>query len=190
MNKPPFEEIYEQYYDDVWRFQLHASADVTSALELTSQTFYRAFHAWPRFEPEAPVKSWLFKIAVNEWKRELRRRKLSRLIPLSLSLEAAESDIALEQTEIESASVEVERNESYLQLHRALMRLPQKYGTPIILRYFEHMSINEVAATLERPVGTVKSLIHRGLAKLQEDQGLREAYGEPIIEVSQLTAES
>jgi DNA-directed RNA polymerase specialized sigma24 family protein len=59
-----------------------------------------------------------------------------------------------------------------------------------VLRYFEHLSINEVAAILGRPVGTVKSLIHRGLAKLQEDQGLREAYGESIIEVSQLTMES
>jgi RNA polymerase sigma-70 factor (ECF subfamily) len=188
--KPAFGDIYEQYYDDVWRFQLHAAADVNTALELTSQTFFRACRAWPRFEPNAPVKSWLFRIAVNEWRRELRRRKLVRLIPLSDFLGTDASDIALDQTEIESVSEEIERNESYLQLHRALMRLPQKYHTVIVLRYFEHLQINEVAAILGRPVGTVKSLIHRGLAKLQEDQGLREACGESIIEVSQLTVES
>jgi RNA polymerase sigma-70 factor, ECF subfamily len=188
--KPSFSEIYEQYYDDVWRFHLHAAADVTTALELTSQTFYCACRAWPRFIPNAPAKSWLFRIAVNEWRRELRRRKLARLIPLSDFLESGASDIALDPMEVESVSAEIERDESYRLLHRALMKLPQKYSTTILLRYFEHLSVNEVAAILGRPVGTVKSLIHRGLAKLQEDQGLREACGVSIIEVSQLTVES
>jgi RNA polymerase sigma-70 factor (ECF subfamily) len=188
--KPSFEEIYNQYYDDVWRFQIHASADVTVALELTSQTFFRACRAWPRFKPKAPVKAWLFRIAVNEWRRELRRRKLMRVFPMSHKLYSDDPSLVLDETEVQEVSAEIERNESYRMLHRALMKLPQKYNTPILLRYFEHMSINEVAAILERPVGTVKSLVHRGIAKLQEDQGLREACGESIIEVSQVTVES
>jgi RNA polymerase sigma-70 factor (ECF subfamily) len=182
--KPTFAEIYEQYYDDVWRFHLHAAADVTSALDLTAKTFYRACRAWPRFKPDAPVKAWLFQIAVNEWRRELRRRKLARMIPFADHLAPGETDMVLDAGEVESVSTEIERSEGYLMLHRALTRLPRKYSTPIILRYFEHMSIDEVAAILGRPVGTVKSLIHRGLAKLQEDQGLREACGESVIEAS------
>lgn len=188
--QPPFGEIYELYYQDVWRFHLHAAANVTTALELTSQTFYRACRAWPRFKPNAPVKSWLFRIAVNEWRRELRRKMLARIIPFSDLQHVDESDIPLDPTEVESVSAEMERNESYVRLHRAVLRLPQKYRTVIVLRYFEHLPIHEVAVILGRPVGTVKSLIHRGLAKLQEDQGLREACGESIIEVSQLTVES
>jgi RNA polymerase sigma-70 factor, ECF subfamily len=186
----PFREIYDQYYNDVWRFHLHAAADPNTALELTSQTFYRACRAWPKFKPEAPVKSWLFQIAVNEWRRELRRRKLARMIPFSDHSKTGDSHFVLDPEEIESVSAEIERNERYLFLHRALLKLPSKYSTAIMLRYFEHLSVCEVAAILGRPVGTVKSLIHRGLAKLQEDQGLREACGVSIIEVSQLTARS
>jgi RNA polymerase sigma-70 factor (ECF subfamily) len=188
--KPSFEEIYDQYYDDVWRFQIHAAADVAVALELTSQTFYRACRAWPRFKPNAPVKAWLFRIAVNEWRRELRRRKVLRVIPMSDKLYSDDHPFVLDEAEIQEVTTEIEQNETYLMLHRALMRLPRKYNTPILLRYFEHMSIGEVATTLGRPVGTVKSLIHRGIARLQEDQGLREAYGESIIEVSRLTVEN
>ncbi|MBU0507703.1 sigma-70 family RNA polymerase sigma factor [bacterium] len=188
--KPAFEEVYDQHYDDVWRFLLHAAADVTAALDLTSQTFFRAYRAWPRFRPDAPVKSWLLRIAVNEWRRELRRRKLARVFPMSDKLESDDLAPSLEPSEVESVVSEIERHESYLMLHRAIARLPQKYSTPIMLRYFEHMSINEVADVLKRPVGTVKSLIHRGIARLQEDQGLREAHGESIIEVSELTVES
>lgn len=189
MMKPSFDEIYELYYDDIWRFQLHAAANVHTALELTSQTFYRACRAWPRFQPNAPVRAWLFQIAVNEWRRELRRRMLSRVLPFS-DFQHSDESSSFDPAEVETVTEEIERNESYLRLHNALMKLPQKYHTAIVLRYFEHMSISEVAAILGRPVGTVKSLIHRGLAKLQEDQGLREAWGESLIEVSQLTVES
>jgi RNA polymerase sigma-70 factor, ECF subfamily len=187
--KPPFDEIYELYYNDVWRFHLHASADVNIALELTAQTFYRACRAWPRFRPDAPAKFWLFQIAVNEWRRELRRRKFARLIPLADLLPNDKSNLVLDDAEVESVSAEIERYDSYRYLHRAIMRLSQKYQAPIMLRYFENLSLQEVAEILGRPVGTVKSLIHRGLAKLQEDQGLREACGESIIEVPQLTVE-
>jgi RNA polymerase sigma-70 factor (ECF subfamily) len=190
MMNPPFAQIYEQHYDDVWRFHLHAAANVHTALELTSRTFYRACRAWPRFKPDALAKAWLFRIAVNEWRRELRRRMLARVIPLSDLHNSEETEMRFDSVEVESVSAEIERNECYLQLHRALMKLPPKYHTAIVLRYFEHLPISEVAVILGRPVGTVKSLIHRGLAKLQEDQGLREAWGESAIEVSQLTAES
>jgi len=188
--KPPFEEIYDQYYDDVWRFLFHAAADVTAAMDVTSQTFFRAYRAWPRFREEAPVKSWLLRIAVNEWRRELRRRKLARIFPMSDRLESEELMARLDTTEIESAAAEIERHESYLMLHRALERLPEKYSIPIRLRYFEHLSLSEVAEILARPVGTVKSLIHRGIARLQKDQGLREVGGESILEVSHLPMES
>ena len=71
-----------------------------------------------------------------------------------------------------------------------MRKLPEKYRTPILLRYFEYLSMEEVAAILGRPLGTVKSLVHRGIAKLREDQGLREACGESLIEVSRLTVEN
>jgi RNA polymerase sigma-70 factor, ECF subfamily len=190
MNQTPFEDIYNLYYNDVWKFLLHASADVHVALELTSQTFFRAFRAWPRFKNEAPVKSWLIQIAVNEWRRELRRRSIRRVLPMFLMPQSGESVVEFDHAEAESISSDLERNESYLSLQRALLRLPEKYMTPIMLRYFEYMSMEEVAVILGRPVGTVKSLVHRGIAKLREDQGLREACGESILEASQLTTES
>jgi len=190
MNQTAFEDVYNLYYDDVWRFLLHASADVHVALDLTSQTFFRACRSWPKFHQQAPVKSWLFKIAVNEWRRELRRRKISRVLLVFDRSTTEENGVEYDHAEAESISSDLERCETYLSLQRALLKLPEKYMTPIMLRYFEYLSMEEVAAILGRPVGTVKSLVHRGIAKLREDQGLREACGESILEASQLTTES
>lgn len=176
--KPSFEEIYQQHYDRIWRFLLHASADVHTGMELTSRAFYRAVRAWPQYRmSQAPIESWLFKIALNEWRRELRRRKLSRFLPLpepSMSdWEAEHLDLA----EVNSAVELLEKDEEYQSLRKAVAELPEKYETPILLHYFEHQTFEEVAAVLGRPVGTVKSLIHRGLSRLRQDQGLRESLG-------------
>jgi RNA polymerase sigma-70 factor (ECF subfamily) len=189
MNKPEFEVVYDAHYNDVWKFLLHASADVQTALDLTSQTFLRAYRAWPRFKEKAPVKAWLLSIAVNEWRRELRRRKIARVIPFMGSGDNQEAGIELVESEVEGVAEEIERNEAYKTLQQAIERLPEKYSTPIMLRYFEYLSIEEVADILKRPAGTVKSLVHRGIAKLREDQGLREACGETVIDISQLSVE-
>jgi RNA polymerase sigma factor (sigma-70 family) len=176
--KPPFEEIYETHYDAVWRFQLHAAADVHTALDLTSRTFFRAIVAWPRYKiTDVPVEAWLIRIAVNEWRRELKRRKLSRFIPLISSEVDEKSYVHLDSHEVNAAVDALERDESYLQLRKSVAELPEKYETPILLYYFEHLSLEEVATVLGRPVGTVKSLIHRGIARLRQDQGLREGLG-------------
>jgi RNA polymerase sigma-70 factor, ECF subfamily len=177
-NKPPFDEIYEAHYDRIWRFLLHASADVHNALDLTSRTFLRAFSAWPRYQvTDTPIGAWIMRIAVNEWRRELKRRKISRFIPL-LDTDLDKGMLPLlDQQEVNSAVEILERDENYRQLRKSVSDLPEKYETPIILYYFEHLSLEEVATVLGRPLGTVKSLIHRGIERLRQDQGLREGLG-------------
>jgi RNA polymerase sigma-70 factor (ECF subfamily) len=176
--KPSFEEVYQEHYDRIWRFLLHASADVHTAMELTSRTFFRGLRAWPQYQmSQAPIESWLFRIAINEWRRELRRRKLSRFLPLPETSKPDWEAEHVDLTEVNYAVELLERDEEYQSLRKAVAVLPEKYETPILLHYFEHQTFEEVAAVLGRPVGTVKSLIHRGLSRLRQDQGLRESLG-------------
>ena len=190
-SKPPFETIYDAHYADVWRFLLHASADVTTAMDVTSNTFFRALRAWPDFRPtKVPVKAWLIRIAIHEWRRELRRRKLSRFLPFSSLPEATVDNLAVDDAELLTAGEALEKAESFRALRSAIARLPQKYESAILLYYFEDLSLEQVAIVLGRPVGTVKSLIHRAIAKLRQDQGLRDACDIERDEVPSLTLES
>lgn len=190
MNHPRFEEIYDRHYDDVWRYLLHISGDTESALELTSQTFFRACRAWPKFDHGSPPKVWLLRIAINEWRRELRRRQIQRVIPFPKNWWNEFGEIECDAVEVETVNSELERNENYQMLRRALTRLPEKYRTPLVLKYFEYLSLDEIAAILGRPVGTVKSLVHRGIAKLREDQGLREVQSDFVIEATRISVEN
>lgn len=190
MNSVSFEEIYDRHYNDVWRYLLHISGDTETALELTAQTFFRACRAWPKFRDEAPAKVWLLRIAVNEWRRQLRKRQIQRVIPFPKTWWNEFGEIECNAVEVEAVNVEIERNESYQFLQAALKKLPEKYRTPIVLQYFEYLSLDEIAAILGRPVGTVKSLVHRGIAKLREDQGLREAHSDIILEATRISVEN
>jgi len=188
-DKPPFEQVYETHYSQVWRFLLHATADVETALELTSRVFFRALRAWPRYQlsTAAPVEAWLIRIALNEWRRELRRRKLSRFVPLIHLSKAEDESKDLDAHELNAAVEVLEKDEEYRLLRRALASLPQKYETPILLHYFEYMSFEQIADVLGRPVGTVKSLVHRGIARLRQNQGLRESLGLSFSEAEPVT---
>lgn len=190
MNDHSFEQAYDRHYDDVWRYLLHATADTELALDLTSQTFLRAFRAWHTFDHRAPARVWFIRIAVNEWRRELRRKKFRRVFPFPIHWWKENGEIECDHGEVEAVDSEIEKNESYLLLQRALGRLPEKYSTPIVLKYFEYLTIDEIAVILGRPVGTVKSLLHRGIAKLREDQGLRDLSGDFIIEATRIPAEN
>lgn len=190
MNHVSFEEVYDQHYDDVWRYLLHITGNTQTALDLTSQTFFRACRAWPTFNHQAPARVWLIKIAVNEWRRELRRQQIQRVIPFPKHWWRENGEVECDHGEVETINAEIERNETYLSLQNALRRLPEKYRTPLVLKFFEHMSMEEIAAILGRPVGTVKSLVHRGIARLREDQGLRAAFSDFFIEAGQVTVEN
>ncbi|MBK6911907.1 MAG: sigma-70 family RNA polymerase sigma factor [bacterium] len=190
MNVTPFEEIYDRHYDDVWRYLLHTTGDTAAALELTAETMSRACRAWPRFREQVPARIWLIRIAVNEWRRELRRRQITRVIPFPKHWWRETGEIECDHGEVEAVNFQIERNEGYQLLQKALRKLPERYRAPLILRYFEYMSIEETAAILGRPVGTVKSLIHRGIAQLRADQGLREDFSEFSIEAGQVTMEN
>ena len=187
--KPSFEQVYETHYDNVWRFLLHAAADVHTAMELTSRTFFRALRAWSKYQlSDAPIEAWLIRIALNEWRRELRRRKLLQFVPLPHSSKTREDFNELDAHEVNTAVETLEKDEEYRLLRRALSSLPQKYETPILLHYFEHLTFEQVAEVLGRPVGTVKSLVHRGIARLRQDQGLRESLGLSFSEAKCVTA--
>jgi RNA polymerase sigma-70 factor, ECF subfamily len=190
LTKPTFEAVYESQYDRVWRFLLHATADLHTALELTSRTFFRALHAWPRYElRDIPIEAWILRIALNEWRRELRRRKLSRFIPWPDRAENEDEFSGLDVHEINEAAESLEKEEDYQLLRKALTQLPPKYETAIMLHYFEHLNFDEIATVLGRPVGTVKSLCHRGIARLRQDQGLRESLGLSYSEAKPVTTE-
>ena len=153
--------LYDKYYTEILGYIYHCTLDSTVAEDLTSNVFLAVFRHLGRYKwRQVPFRAWLYRIATNEVRMHWRRQKRVKIVSLQ-----PDSD---SQSSVQSAGESAAAAEEYRLLHKALHELRIKYRTVIILRYFEDKMIAEICEITGRKEGTVKSQLHRGLAKLQD----------------------
>lgn len=131
-----------------WRF----CRDRGRAEEMAQEAFLRAYRNLAQFRGESAFSTWLFSLATNLYRTELRRQPA---IPLSLDEIAEPPDPRLTGTVLEETS----RDEA---IRRAVLALPSKYRDAILLFYFHEQDVPAAARTLKIPEGTVKARLFRG----------------------------
>ena len=169
-----FEELYDAHFDGIFRYLLHRLGNVAEAEDITSQTFFKAYRALPRFRwAEGRVSSWLYRIATNELNSYLRR-------PRPTSLEAGFGEVRVER---ENAERILERHAAFLEVNEALRTLKPEDQALVALRYFEQKPFAEIAEILGRSTRVLTVRTHRALARLRREldrrgmdhEGLRKA---------------
>jgi RNA polymerase sigma-70 factor, ECF subfamily len=162
--------LYEAHYAAILNYLYRRTLDVNAAEELTSNTFFKALRALPRYRHRMPFRAWLYRIATNEarmrWRSWWRRRRVQ--VP---DWENQIDRVHFNSSPVESPEQLREKMKAYTRLHECLSQLPDRYQTVLVLRYLEELTIDEVAQVTGKRVGTVKSLIHRGLERLRRLMG-------------------
>jgi RNA polymerase sigma-70 factor (ECF subfamily) len=180
--EPAFRELIRRYERPVFSLIFRMVRDRELAEDLSQDTFIKVLNHLDRYRPEFKLSSWLFKIANTVAIDHLRRRQLDTISmdgsPHAQTAEAVEAtsfDVVVDQ---ESALDELEAREMGTAIERAISRLRPEYRSCIMLRHVEGRSYEEIAATLDLPLGTVKTYIHRArhelrraLEHLREDSG-------------------
>ena len=166
-NREAFGELYEIYYQRIFNFALKRTADIQLALDITSITFLKALNQIKKYRwRDVPFGAWLYRIAGNEINDHYRRQGGKRIASIEEIAELADTgDYA---DEINHAEEELSRHEEFLLLHKKIAELPEMYQEVIALKFFEKKKIKEMVTILGKKEGTIKSLLHRGLAKLKE----------------------
>lgn len=138
-------------------------ADAEDLAQDTLVRAYRALGAWdgPRIR-KLNVRPWLASIVVN-LARNRARSRLSRPATVSLLDELAHPRIRLEET----PHGRLQRREEAEAWAARLLALPERYRSPLVLRHVDGLSYEEIGEALERPTGTVKAQVHRGIALLR-----------------------
>jgi RNA polymerase sigma-70 factor (ECF subfamily) len=178
-----FRELIRRYERPVFSLIFRMVRDRELAEDLSQDTFVKVLNHIDRYRPEFKLSSWLFKIANNVAIDHLRRRQLDTISmsgsPHAESAEAIEAtsfDIVAQQ---ESALDEMEAKELGSAIEQAITKLRPEYRSCIMLRHVEGRSYEEIAATLDLPLGTVKTYIHRARRELRRALGhLREGISE------------
>ena len=164
-----FSELFTLYYRPIFGYILRRTGEFDDTADIAAETFTRAFtHIGSYSYRGIPIKVWLYRIATNEvnfyFRNKRRERSLvERIDPGNRSqFEACLRDDRMELEE------ELLRHEQYLTVLKQLKTLPLRYQEVIALRYFEGKENGEIAEILNMKEGTLKSLLSRGVKKLQE----------------------
>jgi RNA polymerase sigma-70 factor (ECF subfamily) len=170
--EPAFRELVRRYERPVFSLIFRMVRDRETAEDLAQDTFIKVLNNIDRYRSEFKLSSWLFKIANNVTIDHLRRRQLA-----TVSLDG--SPHAATAAEAQATSLDVEsRGQSALEaiesrelgsaIEQAIGKLRPEYRSCILLRHVEGRSYEEIAATLDLPLGTVKTYIHRARHELRE----------------------
>jgi RNA polymerase sigma-70 factor (ECF subfamily) len=162
---PPHIVDLREYLDGLYSYGLVLSRNQAEAEDLVQETCLRALRAMERLRPDSNVKSWLFTILRNIWLNQLRQRKT---VPDIVELDSDEhgANRAVDSSKDPHAAYvsDLERE----QVRHAIEQLPLESREIILLREYEELSYEEIAAMLQCPVGTVMSRLARARSKLRD----------------------
>ena len=141
----------------IFSYLVRIVGDREDALDLSQETFLKAYRGLPRLEEVERFPQWLFRIAHNE-AMSLRRRKRPEIDP-------EQDPAAAPERRMEGALGQ--RAELSLAVDQALARLPEEQREAVLLKVYQGFKFNEIAAILECPVSTVKSRVYAGFEALK-----------------------
>jgi RNA polymerase sigma-70 factor (ECF subfamily) len=166
-----FEELVAERSGEIYGLLFRMTENSEEARDLTQETFLRAFQSIGRFRGEADLRTWIYRIAINQarnrW-RWWRRRRRDATVSLDGTL--GQSNQALITTLAEPSENPEQRtlaHERELALRSALQKVGRVYRETVILRDIEGFTYEEIATTLGINVGTVKSRLARGRQELK-----------------------
>jgi RNA polymerase sigma-70 factor, ECF subfamily len=171
-----FGELVRRYQGRLYPTLLRLSGSAEDAHDLLQDAFLRAFENLGRFHGDSSFYTWLYRIAVNLAISGRRRRRTLRLSetrrdePIDPPAPSEESDPTLP----------LERAERSAAIQKALGTLAPDHRAVVVLKEFDGLRYEEVAAVLGIPVGTVRSRLHRARCELREKlRGVVEAPAAP-----------
>ena len=168
-----FEQLVAERTSDIYGLLYRLTSDAEEARDLTQETFLRAYQAIAKFRGDADLKTWLYRIAINQarnrW-RWWRRRRRDATISLDAPLGEREETIVTQLEDARAIDPEQEAlaRERESQLRDALQSLRNAYREAVILRDIEGFTYEEIAETLRINIGTVKSRLARGRLELRK----------------------
>jgi len=160
-----FDVLVNRYKDRIYNFIYRFVYDVDLAQDLTQDTFVKLFTHKNSYKEIAKFSTWLYTIASNLAKTELRKKIRRKTYAVSdLSREDREFAISSNDNVIHDKESSIQNFDIIMM--DCLHQLSEEFKIMIILRDFQELSYDVISRIMEIPVGTVKSRINRGRIKL------------------------
>jgi len=156
-----FTEIVKRYKDKIVNFLWQITGNYQVAVELSQETFMRVYFKANKYKPVAPLSSWIYTIASNLARTEMKRSHRVTMVSLD--------DENYRYAEKTAADDNPEETGMSKRMRQALDSLHPRYRVPVILKDLEGFSQEEIAEILKKPLGTIKARISRGRDHLKKE---------------------
>jgi RNA polymerase sigma-70 factor (ECF subfamily) len=167
-DKQAFSRLVDLHKRTVFGLCLRLLRDGEEARDAAQETFVRAYGAIATYDAAQPFAPWLLRIARNHC-LDLLRRRVPATAQVRLDAEPEEGAPARELADAAAPGAEelLDRAQTRRTLEAAVGELPPNYREVIQLFHVEHLSYKEIAATMDVPIGTVMTWLHRARGKLR-----------------------
>jgi RNA polymerase sigma-70 factor (ECF subfamily) len=162
-----FDQLVRRYKEPLLSFIYRFIGEINESEDIVQETFYRVYKNKHYYKEVAKFSTWIYTIAGNLAKTELRRRRRRKIFSIHKET-AAEKDIDLPDKKSDPEK-EVNTILTEKVIHKAISSLPPKFRQVIILRDIQGFSYEEISGIIKVPLGTVKSRVNRARLRLQED---------------------
>jgi RNA polymerase sigma-70 factor (ECF subfamily) len=169
-----FGELVQRHQTAVFNVAYRMFGEQREAEDAAQETFLRAFRAFASFDSDRPLAPWLKRIATNlclNWLASARVKPLEVVTDLK---RAGQEEMTMDRwpsgrpTPEQRLAAGERVFEAQAAVRAALLKLPPHYRAVIELRHFQNLRYDEIAATLERPLSSVKSDLYRARRQLAE----------------------
>lgn len=161
--KEAFEELVKRYERQIFSLAYRLTNNYEDAFDLTQEVFMHLFGVLDKYDQNRRFFPWMYRIATNICYNAL-KKKPKESYPLenvvnytSLALDNnTQPEYYYETKEIQDA------------VHKAIAELPENYRIPIVLKYLEDMSYQQISEVMDLPVSTIETRLYRGRIQLQK----------------------
>ena len=160
-NKEQFSLIYDQYIDKIYRFIYVKVNSQEAAQDLTSKVFLKGWESYRSGQEVKSPSAFLYRVAQNMVVDYYRQKDKSKTVSMEAAPQVIDGAPNPHHKAVLSADVELVR--------MAISNLKQDYQDVIIWHYLEDMPTEQIALLVNKPVGTVRVMIHRGLKALKDE---------------------
>ena len=151
-------KLIERYQNRLYRALIPITNNAEEALDVTQETFVQVFRKLTSFQEEAHFFTWIYRIGFNIARTHQRRQRPDSIDTSQVMIPSSD----------QSAEQQLESHEFREALKLAIANLPEDQQQVILLREIEEYDYQQIAATLDISLGTVRSRLHRARAQLRE----------------------
>lgn len=173
-----FKVLLERYEGELFNFLYHTTGDKQAAEDLFQETFLQVFTNLDRFRPDGRFKPWVYTIAANLARDEMRRRRRRRMVSLDVEVGSSEEASLVDLLDADAPTPEkvLDDKESGSLARELMDTLPETLKEVVVLYFYNDMKYVEISEALGLPMGTVKSRLFRAVREMSASMKKRRGF--------------